>query len=303
MTNSMWQQTEEMAKKHDQGGSLWLKLAGDGDKAVVVFLGEPHPREVAFVDGKYVEVDEKMKAAGTKASLRVALNVALYDSKEVKVLEQGVMFFKDLVRVREKYGLEKWAFEIQRHGAAKDPKTTYSILPEHQLSVEQQKAFQALPQHDLAKLYSGEADSGGAKGGQSLDSYDKKSDAKGDGTVAPNVAQGLVTALKALPREATDKFLAKFGVQRIKDLPTSQVEKARAFVEQLRIRQDIRLRAFAAPGDVELEPDASLGRGHSFILSGKCIASAAVLAKRYRSRRISSLMRFRASHHERIFLK
>ena len=39
MTNSMWQQTEEMAKKHDQGGSLWLKLAGDGDKAVVVFLG------------------------------------------------------------------------------------------------------------------------------------------------------------------------------------------------------------------------------------------------------------------------
>ena len=68
MANSMWQQTEEMAKKHDQGGSLWLKLAGDGDKAVVVFLGEPHPREVAFIDGKYVEVDEKMKAAGTKAA-------------------------------------------------------------------------------------------------------------------------------------------------------------------------------------------------------------------------------------------
>jgi len=244
MAPSMWQQTEEMAKKHDQGGSLWLKLANDGDKAVVVFLGEPHPREVAFVDGKYVEVDEKMKAAGTKASLRVALNVALYDSKEVKVLEQGVMFFKDLVRVREKYGLEKWAFEIQRHGAAKDPKTTYSILPEHQLSVEQQNAFQALPLHDLAKLYSGEGDGGGAKGGQSLDSYDRK----GDGTVAPNVAQAIVAALKALPREATDKFLAKFGVQRIKDLPTSQVEKARAFVEQLQTE-------FAAPAAAETEVD------------------------------------------------
>lgn len=247
MTNSMWQQTEEMAKKHDQGGSLWLKLAADGDKAVVVFLGEPHPREVAFVDGKYVEVDEKMKAAGTKASLRVALNVALYDSKEVKVLEQGVMFFKDLVRVREKYGLEKWAFEIQRHGAAKDPKTTYSILPEHQLSVEQQKAFQALPQHDLAKLYSGEGDSGG-KSGQSLDSFDKKAETKSDGAISPNVAQGLVTALKALPREATDKFLAKFGVQRIKDLPASQVEKARAFVEQLQTES-------AAPAATETEVD------------------------------------------------
>jgi hypothetical protein len=66
MAPSMWQQTEEMAKKHDQGGSLWLKLGNDGDKAVVVFLGEPHPREVAFVDGKYVEVDEKMKAAGAR---------------------------------------------------------------------------------------------------------------------------------------------------------------------------------------------------------------------------------------------
>jgi hypothetical protein len=248
MAPSMWQQTEEMAKKHDQGGSLWLKLGNDGDKAVVVFLGEPHPREVCFVDGKYMPFDEKLKAQGLKPSLRVALSVALYDSKEVKVLEQGVMFFKDLVRVREKYGLEKWAFEIQRHGAAKDPKTTYSILPEHQLSVEQQKAFQALPQHDLAKLYSGEGDSGGAKGGQSLDSYDKKSDAKGDGTVAPNVAQGLVTALKALPREATDKFLAKFGVQRIKDLPTSQVEKARAFVEQLQTES-------AAPAAAETEVD------------------------------------------------
>ena len=248
MAPSMWQQTEEMAKKHDQGGSLWLKLGNDGDKAVVVFLGEPHPREVCFVDGKYMPFDEKLKAQGLKPSLRVALSVALYDSKEVKVLEQGVMFFKDLVRVREKYGLEKWAFEIQRHGAAKDPKTTYSILPEHQLSVEQQKAFQALPQHDLAKLYSGEGDSVGAKGGQSLDSYDKKSDAKGDGTVAPNVAQGLVTALKALPREATDKFLAKFGVQRIKDLPTSQVEKARAFVEQLQTES-------AAPAAAETEVD------------------------------------------------
>ena len=56
------------------------------------------------------------------------------------------------------------------------PKTTYSILPEHQLTAEQQKAFQALPQHDLAKLYSGENE-GGAKGGQSLDSFDKKAEA------------------------------------------------------------------------------------------------------------------------------
>ena len=77
---------------------------------------------------------------------------------------------KDLVRVREKYTLEKWAFEIQRHGAAKDPKTTYSLLPEHQLTPEQQKEFQGLKLQDLEKLYSGEGS------GDSLGSYDRKDD-------------------------------------------------------------------------------------------------------------------------------
>jgi hypothetical protein len=158
----------------------------------------------------------------------------------VKVLEQGVMFFKDLVRVREKYGLDKWAFEIQRHGAAKDPKTTYSILPEHQLSAEQQKAFQALPQHDLEKLYT----EGEAGGSAPLGSYDQKA----DGTVDPKVAQAIATQLKAMPREAVDRFLQKFGVQRIKDLPAAQVEKARAFVEQLQTE-------LSAPAASETEVD------------------------------------------------
>ena len=241
MATNMWEQTEEMAKKHDADSSTWLKLANDEDKAVVVFLGEPYPREVSFVDGKYVPADDAVRAAGHKVSLRVAYNVALPETGEVKVLEQGVMFFKDLVRVREKYGLEKWAFEIQRHGAAKDPKTTYSILPEHQLSAEQQKAFQALPQHDLEKLYAGESEGSGSA---PLGSYDQKN----DGTVDPKVAQAIATQLKALPREAVDRFLQKFGVQRIKDLPAAQVEKARAFVEQLQTE-------LAAPAASETEVD------------------------------------------------
>lgn len=223
MAANKWQQTEEMAKKHDQGSSTWLKLGNDGDKAVVVFLGEPFPREVCFVDGKYMPFDDKLKAQGLKPSLRVALNVALYDTKEVKVLEQGVTFFKDLVRVREKYGIEKWAFEIQRHGAAKDPKTTYSILPEHQLTPEQQKEFQGLKLNDLDKLYGDSEDS------SSLGSYDRKD----DGVIDAGTAQAIATQLKTMPREAADRFCKKFGVTRIKDLPAAQVEKARAFVEVL----------------------------------------------------------------------
>lgn len=226
MATNMWQRTEEMAKEHEQGGP-WLKLANDGDKTVVVFLGDPLPREVCFVEGKYLDFDEKLKAQGLKPSLRVALRTALYDSKEVKVLEQGLMFFKDLVRVREKYGLEKWAFEVQRHGAAKDPKTTYSILPEHQLSAEEQKAFQALPLLDLEKLYTSGGE--GEGDGPGLGSYDESA----GGTLDAKAMQAIVTQLKALPREAVDKFLQKFGVQRVKDLPAAQAEKASAFVAQL----------------------------------------------------------------------
>jgi len=232
MAIDMWKRTEEMAKEHEQGGP-WLKLANDGDTAVVVFLGEPFPREVCFVDGKYLPFDDTLKAEGQKPSLRIALRVAVYDSKEVKVLEQGLMFFKDLVRVREKYGLEKWAFEVQRHGAAKDPKTTYSILPEHQLSLEEQRAFNALPLFSLEELYADEDDAGG-EDAPSLGSYDEKV----SGTVEASPTQALIAQLKALPREAVDKFLQRFGIQRIKDLPAEQMEKASAFVAQLQAEAD-----------------------------------------------------------------
>ena len=221
---SMWDRTEEMAKRHDQGSSTWLKLTDDGDKAVVVFLGEPYPREVVFLDGRYELFTEELRAKGHRPSLRIAFNVALYDTKEVKVLEQGVVFFKQLLQIRSKRSLDEWAFEVERHGAARDKNTTYSILPEHKLTPEEQAEFQALPLHDLEKLYSGESGDGDALG-----SYDRKA----DGVVDPKTAQGMVQALKALPREAVDRFCRKFGVSRIKDLPAAQVDKAQAFVEAL----------------------------------------------------------------------
>ena len=228
MTQSKWQQTEEMAKRHEQGGA-WLKLSNDSDKAVVVFLGEPHPREVCFVEGKYVLFDDKQKAAGQKSVLRVAFSVALYDSREVKVFEQGVMFFKDLVRVRDKYGLDKWAFEIERHGAAKDPKTSYSILPERQLTPVEQKEFQALETQDLEKLYSGEVEGND----ESLDSYDRKDEPKPTGPIDPKLAQSIAASLKALPRETVDKFLQKFGVKRVKDVPAAETQRAKALLKEL----------------------------------------------------------------------
>jgi len=225
---NMWEQTAAMAKQHEQQGGAWLKLANDGDTAVVVFLGEPHPREVVFLDNKYVLFDEKLKAQGHKPSLRVALNVALYETREVKVVEQAVTFFNTLLELRAKYGLEKWAFEVKRRGAAKDPKTTYSILPDRQLTPEEVSAFQALRLHDLPKLYAAEAE--GGEGGASPGAA---ASAKASEPVDVKLAQEMATALKSLPREAVDRFLQKFSVQRIRDLPASKGAVARAFIDAL----------------------------------------------------------------------
>ena len=155
------------------------------------------------------------------------------------------MFFKDLVRVREKYGLEKWAFEIQRHGAAKDPKTTYSILPSTSSRPSSRRPSRR--SRSTTSRSSTRRGDGGAKGGQSLDSYDKKSDAKGDGTVAPTSRRARHRAQGAaargdgqVPREV--RRPAHQGP------PTSQVEKARAFVEQLQTES-------AAPAAAETEVD------------------------------------------------
>ena len=229
-TKSMWELTEELAKKHDQAGGTWLKLAGDGDKAVVVFLGEPYPREVCFVDGRYLPFDDELKAAGHKASLRVAFNVALYETKEVKVFEQGRVFFTDLMEVRAKYGLEKWCFEATRHGPAKEPKTSYSILPEKQLTPQEQRAFQALPLHDLERLYTEDATEADTHAAGAFDSYDAK---KSAAPIDAKTAQSIVVVLKALPREATDRFCKKFGIARIKDLPAAQIEKAVVYLDDL----------------------------------------------------------------------
>lgn len=227
MAPSMWQRTEALTKKSQKGSSLWLALPNDGDKVVVVFLGEPYPHEVCLVDGKYVEFNDQLKAEGHKSLLRVALNVVRLDTGEVRVFEVGVAFFKALLRFRDQLSLDKWAFVIQRHGAAKDPKTTYSISPDQQLTADQQSMLLVLAQHDLHKLYASES-SGGK--GRALDSYDQKTRA----LVEPGVALELTLQLKALPQAAIEQFLQKFGVQRTEDLPASEANNARVLMEQLR---------------------------------------------------------------------
>jgi len=137
-----WQHTEDLVAKHTPKPSPWLRLTDDGDKALVIFLGEPYPWEI--------------EAAGL-VRLFPAINVALYESSrvetwEVKAFACDIPLFKDLIRVRDKYNLDAWVFEIQRHGGSFDPSATWSLLPEQQLSPEERQNLSTLPLHDLEAL-------------------------------------------------------------------------------------------------------------------------------------------------------
>lgn len=67
-SNDYWQRAEEMTQKHE-GSSTWLKLSNDGDQRTLVFIGEPYPHEVCFVDGKYQLFGESLREQGLRPSV------------------------------------------------------------------------------------------------------------------------------------------------------------------------------------------------------------------------------------------
>ncbi len=224
--NEIWEATEQVGKRNETG-SLWLKLPNDGDRVTVVFLGAPYAREVCFVDNRYVKFSEELKAKGYKSVFRFAIDVAIYGTKEVKVLEQGFTFFKDLKEARAKYSLESWAFELVRHGSSKDSRTRLTILPDRQLTAEERAQFAALQLHDLANIYRDSTEDSIVFG-----TYSRPQEFTIP-TISQADAQSLAAALKALPRAAIDRFCREFRVSRLKELPADRLEVARTFIRAL----------------------------------------------------------------------
>jgi hypothetical protein len=213
-----WNEAEELTEKHmSAANGLFVRLANDRDKVVGVFLGKPYARETHWTGDRYELCTGsgcRLCAEGTRASLRVALNLYVPAERQVKVIEGSASWFKDVMKARTKYGLDKWTFEIERQGAAGDPKTKYSILPEEKIDAELATHLGTLQLHDLTKAVAGNKNAAPAASG-----------AKVDAVIDMATASALIGRLKSLPREAVDTFLEKFGVDRVRDLKVSE-EKA-----------------------------------------------------------------------------
>ena len=225
MSNS-WDKARTLADKHASQGGIFVRLVNDGDKIVGAFCGEPFAREVVWTGERYETYDTANTAhADKRPSLRVMLNFFVFAENAMKVIEGGTTWFKDVLKIRDKYGLDKWLFEIERHGEAGSPKTTYSLLPEEKLTDELRAKMAATQAHDLERLTNSQGDADDAKPAATA--------GRKDGPIDPRIAGEIVARLKSLPRTDVDAFIAKMGVQRVRDLKASDETAARALLDQL----------------------------------------------------------------------
>jgi len=147
-----WDVAAEMADKYASTGGMFVKLQ-DGDKIVGAFCGEPKMRRVVWTGSGYEDFDPgNPNHNDLRPGIRAKLNFYVPSEASMKIIEGGGVWFETLLKVRAKYGLENWLFEVERHGTGTD--TKYTIMPEEKISDELKKE---IAQTDLLELDSGKS--------------------------------------------------------------------------------------------------------------------------------------------------
>jgi hypothetical protein len=213
MTNA-WDAAKGLAEKHANSGGIFVRLANNGDKVTGVFCGEPYAREVIWNGERYENVDSKNAADAKRPSLRVAINFFVLPEGTMKVIEGGTQWFKDVLVVRSKYGLDRWSFEIERHGDAGDSRTRYSILPEQQIDEQLRTRIARAELFNLEAVVNGETSA--------------ESEMSEDAPLNPTLVGEYITRMKALPRADVDALLGELGVQRVRELRASDLQRLEA---------------------------------------------------------------------------
>ena len=147
-----WSKAIEQAAKD---ASVYIKL-GDGDSVIGGFIGEPSSREFVWTGERGVdpgsEEGKEAIAGGERVKVRFSINLYVFKDEATKVFDMSKTVFNDLVKLKNKYNLEDWSFEIQRTGSGSA--TKYTILPDDRLSEEQKakvKAAELIPLDDSEK--------------------------------------------------------------------------------------------------------------------------------------------------------
>lgn len=222
-----WAPAEEAAEK--AGGGLFVKLATTGDKVVLAFVGDPFTYEVFYNEktSSYEDFSKEHEKAGKKPSYKYKFNAFVPAEKAIKIYECGVQVFKDVLVVKKKYGLENKLYEITRQGVKGDTKTTYTLLPERDMTADERALMMTLPLNDLTAKDDDEKGSTAPNAG-SFSTYGGAP--AGDAVVDVKTAEVLIQRLKVLPAAAVDKFRTRLAVGKIKELKAKDAALAERFV-------------------------------------------------------------------------
>ena len=213
-----WDNAKKLAEQHAAAGALFVRLQNDGDKVIGIFCGEPYAREVYWNGETYSDTPPDGNAG--RSSLRVSLNFFVPAEGAMKIIEGGTAWFRDVLEVREKYGLDKWSFEVKRRGKKGDTKTKYSILPDAPVDDGLRARIAATALHDLSTIGAGadaEVDAMAPTEPQPIDE---------------DTARALGERLRRLPREASMALVAEFKIERLRELRSSDLPNVLRFLEK-----------------------------------------------------------------------
>jgi hypothetical protein len=207
MSNA-WDVVAKMAEQSANAGGIYVRLVDDGDRVVGVFVGDPHAIQVHWTGEGYAECSGHScplcESLGKKPSLRVMINFFDIAENAMKIIEGGILWYQNIMKVREKYGLNKWSFEIQRQGAKGDSKTRYTILPDSQIDTDLRSKIAKCELHDLG-------------------APPRRPEAETEAEPAtPGKIAELVGRLKSLPIEQAKSLLADAGITRVKEMTAEQ---------------------------------------------------------------------------------
>lgn len=242
-----WAQAEEMAEAQRAEAGVFQKWEADGESHVMAFCGTPYARKMHWIGALYEDCAGKDCAhctSGSRTTLRISLNAYHLAEQRMKIVEGGTRWFADIQKVRKKYGLDTWAFEITRNGAPRDPKTTYSVLPDRQLDDVMRRKISALALHDLKRDATDAARESFADASKAANGdYEL---AKGDAPVANSdreptrrdtvpheAAKEIHGLLQQLSKAQVREFLQVFGIKRVSQLKAVDENKARKFIAAL----------------------------------------------------------------------
>ena len=149
-----WEETEKLLKDREDNkpaAGKFFRLK-DGEKAVIVFRGEPISKQIIWVNGKSENFDPKVHEGNP--SMRIICNVFNMDTGMMQIGDFSGMTWQSVLANKNKHGLDT-AYELARTGTGTD--TRYNLMFEKKLEEDDLKKIQMF---ELHKLYEPTSEAG-----------------------------------------------------------------------------------------------------------------------------------------------